>query len=407
MKVCYCSLLLPDAEKLMSKTKSKLSFSRHKFGVSVLEGIDYNLNGNVTVFNIINTVNFPAYKQLIFRSEDWSHNNKSKNRHIGYINLFIIKYITQYIMLKRNLKRWIKENSEDELVIYVQDMYFPSVCASLSVAKKRKNIKTCLMTGDLNGKYGLAHDSNGFKNWLLKKKDDYINKKIKTFDSFVLVTKFMAEAMGVQDKPTAIMECLYSPGNSELYDVSNKDTTEKIIFNAGAIREEYGISHLLRAFSMIEDEHYSLWIAGGGDGVNEVKEYEKKDSRIKYLGFITPKQVEEYQQKATVLINPRTSEHEFVKYSFASKNMECLASGKPYIAHKLPCNPPEYDEFIQYPVDETDEALKNKIIEVCEMSSHEKNEIATRSRNFILDEKNPQKQCEKIVEMLKKLYTDF
>lgn len=404
MKICYCSLLLPDAEKLMRKTKSKLSFSRHKFGTNILEGLDYNSNGNVTVFNIINTVNFPQYKQLIFKTEEWSHNNKSQNRHVGYINLFIVKYITQYLMLKKNLKRWIKENGDEQLVIYVQDMYFPSVCAALATAKKRKNVKTCLMTGDLNGKYGLASDCSKFKNWLIEKKDNYINKKIKEFDSFVLVTKFMAEAMGVQDKPNTIMECLYSPENSKLYEVDNKETSEKIIFNAGAIREEYGISHLLRAFSMIQDENYRLWIAGGGDGVDEVKEYEKKDSRIKYLGFISPKQVEEYQQIATALINPRTSEHEFVKYSFASKNMECLASGKPYIAHRLPCNPVEYDDFIQYPINETDEALKDEIIKVCEMTKQERDKIGIKSRNFILKEKNPMKQCKKIYDMLENMW---
>ena len=85
--------------------------------------------------------------------------------------------------------------------------------------------------------------------------------------------------------------------------------------------------------------------------------------------------------------------------------MECLASGKPYIAHDLICNPPEYREYIQYPTDESDGALANKIVEICSLSSEERNEIGEKARQFILMEKNPKVQCGKIVAMMnEKIY---
>ena len=151
---------------------------------------------------------------------------------------------------------------------------------------------------------------------------------------------------------------------------------------------------------MIEGDNYRLQIAGNGDAVELVKKYAALDKRITYLGYITPDEVEEYQKSATVLVNPRTSEYEFVKYSFPSKNMECLASGKPYIAHNLICDPEEYHSFIQYPVDESDDALARKIVEVCSLSEEERNEIGERARQFILTEKNPKIQCKKIVDMI-------
>lgn len=404
MKICFCSLLLPNEEELLSKTKAKLSFSRHKFGLSVLEGLEENLKGNLTVMNIINTVNFPKYKQLIFKTQCWSHNKKAKDYHLGYVNLFVIKYLTQAFTLKRKLEKWIKQHpAQEKLILYVQDMYFPSIMAVLSVCKKYKNVKTCLMTGDLTGKYGLTPDSNPLKSKLILLKDKYVNKKIKLFDSFVLVTKYMANAMGVSDYPYTVMECLYSVDANDLSKVNNKNQLEKTLFYAGALREEYGIIHLLRAFSLIQDSSYRLLLAGGGEAVEVIKKWIKKDKRIKYLGFISPSEVTAYQEISDVLINPRTSEHEFVKYSFASKTMECLVSGKPYIAHKLPCNPPEYDAFIQYPENESDEALRDKMIEVCEMEKKEKDLLCEKSRKFIIEEKNPKKQCEKIVKMLKKI----
>ena len=405
MKICFCSLLLPDAEKLMSKTKSKLSFSRHKFGLSVLEGLEANAPGDVYDYNIINTVNFPAYKQLFFKTEHWSHRTGADDLHIGYVNLFVVKYVTQYWKLKRALKKFIKANKNEKCVLYVQDMYFPSVCAALDAAKGHPNVKTCLMTGDLNGKFGLKPDSNSLKNRLSVYKDRYINKRVREFDSFVLVTKYMAEAMGVSDKPHTVMECIFSQSNASLQEIDNCENPsgEKMVFYAGALREEYGILHLLRAFSLIEDENFRLVIAGGGDAEEAIREYAEKDPRIRFLGFISPAEVEKYQNEATLLVNPRTSEHEFVKYSFASKNMDCLASGKPYVAHKLPCNPPEYDSYILYPDSESDQDLAKRIQEVAALPKAEKDEIAQKARDFILTDKTPAGGCGKIIEMLREL----
>lgn len=107
---------------------------------------------------------------------------------------------------------------------------------------------------------------------------------------------------------------------------------------------------------------------------------------------------------ATVLVNPRTTELEFVKYSFASKTLECLASGKPYIAHKLPCDPPEYNGPIIYADNESDEAVAAKIVEICELPDNERDEIGQKAREFVLTQKKPKVMCKKIVDMLYKNY---
>ena len=133
--------------------------------------------------------------------------------------------------------------------------------------------------------------------------------------------------------------------------------------------------------------------------MHTVKEYQKRYSNIEYLGFLTPQEVDIRQQQSTVLISPRTSQYEYVKYSFPSKTMECLASGIPYIAHRLPCDPPEYADHIQYADGETDEALKNKIIQICSLTEMERNLMGEKARNFINEEKNPSVMTKRIVTM--------
>lgn len=67
------------------------------------------------------------------------------------------------------------------------------------------------------------------------------------------------------------MECTYTAPIyiSERESLNLTGAEERIIFYAGALREEYGIIHLLRAFSLIKDNRYRLWLAGGGRAANK------------------------------------------------------------------------------------------------------------------------------------------
>lgn len=408
MKVAYCSLLLPEEKRLSERTKERLSgISLHKFTRAVIEGIDNNMDEPVTVFNIINTLNYPKFPDLFFKTEKWHHRENSNDWHIGYINLIAVKYITQANNLLKKLEAWKKSLNEDKCIICVHHIYFPSMYAAWKMKKKYGDkIILCLITGDMNGKYGLKSQyKTNLKQVLLKFVEKKIDIMAKSFDCFVFATKDMAKAFGVDKKPFTVVECAYLAPT--YVDVNKKfvdDETRKIIFYAGALREEYGLLHLLRAFSEISDKQYCLQLAGDGNAVPFIQEAAQSDSRIEYLGFLTPQQVDEYQRKATVLISPRIAgDYEYVKYSFPSKTMECLASGKPYIAHKLPCDPTEYGKVIQYAKDESDEALRDKIVEICGLSKVERDEIGRKAREFVLKEKNPVVMAKQIVKMWEKM----
>ena len=269
------------------------------------------------------------------------------------------------------------------------------------MAKKyRGRVSICLNTGDIPGAYGLV--SQFKKNLKQILTEELVEKNImrlsKQFDCYVFVTKDMAEALGVEQKPFTVVECTYvEPDYAKT--ISFEKRKEKVIFYAGSIRKEYGIDHLLRAFSLIEDPDYRLVIAGGGAGEELVKEFASKDKRIEFIGFVTPQEVLRRQLESSVLVSPRQTNFEFVKYSFPSKSVDCLASGIPYVAHKLPCDPPEYAQYINYPADESDESLKEKLVEICEMTKEERDAIGARAKAFVLNEKNPATMAKRIVDM--------
>ncbi|MCI8287948.1 MAG: glycosyltransferase family 4 protein [Lachnospiraceae bacterium] len=393
MNIAYCSLLLPEEKKIAERSKERLSgISIHKVSTAEIKGIDENLGKPVDIFNIINTINFPKFPQLIFKTENWNHSNEDghKDYHIGYINLFGIKYISQYWGQYHHLLKWVKQ-CKGNCIICIHHIYLPSMMAAVKLGKRYQNkVKLCLNTGDVPGNYGLQGQYRKNIKQLLTEKivDCNIIKLAKKFDCFIFVTKDMVKAFGVEDKPYTVVECAYiQPDYAKNMKII--DSKIKTIFYAGAIRKEYGIEHLLKAFSLIKEPEYRLFIAGGGADEKLVKSYEENDNRIKLLGFITPQEVLKYQLSSHVLVSPRQSNYKFVKYSFPSKAVDSLASGIPYVAHKLPCDPPEYADYINYPYDESDEALKDKLIEICNLSFAERKAIGEKARKFILEEKNP------------------
>lgn len=405
MDIAYCSMWIPESGALVYNEKVYArGISAHKLARALIFGMEHHLGRPVSLFNVINTPNFPKIPSLLVQSRQWAHVEGARDYQIGFINLFGIKYITQAVNLYKSLARWVKQSTEEKHAICVHYMYYPFMVAACALKRKYGDrVVLCLITGDLVGKYTVAIP--GYERGIKQKALDFVNKRVemlaKQFEGFVFATKEMASALCVEEKPFSILECAYlPPENMDLSDEISEDEQHKTIFYAGVLREEYGISHLLRAFSMIEYPEYRLWIAGAGEAAFAIKEYAKKDKRIELLGYLTPQEVNRRQKVSTVLINPRTSGYEYVKYSFPSKTMECLASGKPFIAHCLPCDPPEYAAYIQYAEGESDEALKSKIVEICKMGKEQRDKIGEKGRQFILQEKNPQVMSKRILDIL-------
>lgn len=393
----YC-----DIDRDMKKMKTPQPVSGHKFQANLLRGLKDN-GLEIMVVNIPLVRYFPHFSKIFFKDKEYIFENNRCGINIGFVNLPILNYITQFISLKRIIYKYIRENANETIMFISYNNYLP-ISLALMYGKK-KDIFLCNVIADLYGKFAvsLTHRNDGIVGKLREKIDEKQNELSNQHDAYVLLTKYMADALEINDRPYVVVEGMYSENveikGEEIITIPKKDDIRNI-FYAGAVGLQYGLEHLLRAFSLIEGDDYRLQIAGNGDAVDRVKKYAALDKRITYLGYITPGEVEKYQKSAIVLVNPRTSEYGFVKYSFPSKNMECLASGKPYIAHDLICNPEEYRPYIQYPMDESDGALAKKIIEVCSLSEEERNAIGEKARRFILTEKNPKTQCKKIVDLI-------
>ena len=398
MKIIFCGNLYVKIDVDMKKMKIPPPVSSHKFQMNLIEGFLKNRQ-NVIVVNLPRVRYYPNYPKIFFRKSSYDWNGREMGENIGFINLLGLNYLTQKISFEKTLKKYIRQFPDEKYVLVCFNNYLPINKAMLSVRNQYSNVSVCSVVGDLHGKYGLhvSERYDGLRGKIIysieKKQDELTGQS----DIFGLLTEQMADVLEIKDKSHVVIEGIYSDKTKKK--VTKTSNSYKTIFYAGAIEEEYGILHLLRAFSLVEGDDYRLKLAGGGGAVEDVKKYAARDYRISYLGFLTPEEVEYHQQMATMLINPRTSGKEYVKYSFPSKTMECLASGKLFIGHKLPCIPKDYDQYIQYPKDESDAALARKIVECGEMEEKMALEFGEKAREFIVTNKNPENQCRKLIEL--------
>ena len=385
----FCSNLFVEEEKVIKNSKNPPSMSIHRFQKSIIRGFEKNN----FAFNIINAPlmrAFPNYS-VKKKKKTYTVQNGHEVINVGFCNLPGLNYITKTVSLYLELKG-IAENLYQKTTFLLYNSYLPQSIAILLLKKKYKNVVSCNIVADIHGNYGLKTYSKGLKGFLTKQVgeiEDYFGKK---HDSFVFLTEEMNKVFNKNHKPYIVMEGIYTENNSD--DIRIAD--ENIILYAGTLRLDYGIKHLLDAFSLIKDPSYKLYLAGGGDMVDTIMKYQKNDDRIKYLGYLSQDELLNVQQKAKVFVNPRENKEAFVKYSFPSKTMECLASGKPLISHKLSCYGTEYQNYIDFAEDDSALSLAKKIVEVCERTDNELLERGKVSRKFILNEKCEKNQVKKI-----------
>ena len=78
-----------------------------------------------------------------------------------------------------------------------------------------------------------------------------------------------------------------------------------------------------------------------------------------------------------------------------------MLSGKSVVMHKLPGVPDEYYEYVFSPVEESILSLKECIEGVLSMNPSYRKNKAVAGRNFVLSNKNAQKQVSRIIDFIK------
>lgn len=230
---------------------------------------------------------------------------------------------------------------------------------------------------------------------------NHINQRlINMADGYVLLTRQMNDVVNPSGKPYVVLE---GHADIRMADVERPRVTseKRTVMYAGALYEQYGVANLVESFVRIAGENEELHLYGNGKYVSELMKVIESYPHIVYHGCCPNDQVVKAELEATVLVNPRTSEGEYTKYSFPSKTMEYIASGTPVLCAKLPGFPDEYDDYLYYFDESSEDGLATALREVLDKSPAELDAFGKRAKAYVLAEKNHIKQAGHIMQFIK------
>ena len=107
-----------------------------------------------------------------------------------------------------------------------------------------------------------------------------------------------------------------------------------------------------------------------------------------------------YEQKASLLVNVRDPNEAFTSYSFPSKTIEYMLSGTPLLTTRLPGIPKEYDKYLILIEDNLPQTIASGIETAFRMTSEARQSLGNAAACFIAEEKNSEKQAEKILRFI-------
>lgn len=118
---------------------------------------------------------------------------------------------------------------------------------------------------------------------------------------------------------------------------------------------------------------------------------------MKYFGVKFNDEIGKAEQRATLLINPRPTDKEFVKYSFPSKNMEYMSSGTPLLTTRFPGMPADYYPYVYILDEEAPEGMANSLKEILGQSEATLHQKGLSAQEFVLKNKTGKMQAKNIV----------
>lgn len=391
----FLSLMIPKEieEQVRKKSKNNMQDAANALQWHIYDGLCANLSKGIDVINVVPVGSFPQYySEPFIKKERFSENFLN----VGFCNVKLIRKLLLAGSVYRALRSYYKDKSgEKTLLVYTMNSAFLQAITKLK--KRVKDISVCAVVADLPDMSSLSSK----KSRLNKLFDKFLSKKSYSaadcIDKYVLLTEHMADYMGIT-KPFCVMEGIST--ETEAAEPSG-DSALKTVLYTGTLHKRFGVTDLVDAFMLTEDRSMRLVICGVGDSEEYIRIAAARDSRIDFRGQVTREEALRLQREATVLVNPRKNNEEFTKYSFPSKNLEYLSSGKPLIAYKLDGIPDEYDGYIYYVKDDSPEGLANALKEVCSMPYEKRRLFGEEARRFVLREKNCVVQTNKILEFIK------
>ena len=395
-KIVFLGGFFPKEEekRIEESSKKHVQMAANVLQWKLIEGLYSDI---IKLYTGISVGSFPKnYKDMYIKKAEYTYKYENDIKKIGFCNLSLFKQIFYHYSYMKELKKEFKNSKKDKVVI----AYSCGLIKELNYIKKiNPRIKCILIVPDLI-EFTSLDNKNKFLEFYKKTEGKRFLKYISNnvIDGYVVLTSYMAEYLKLPKEKYVVIEGIASNINENNF--VYRFNSMKTILYTGSLAEKYGIFNLIEEFKKVKG-NYRLVICGGGNENQKIYEKCKEDSRIEFKGLVTHEEAIKLQISADILVNPRKETEEYTKYSFPSKLLEYLTTGRPVVCYKLKGIPVEYSEVFFYASSQKG-GLAKKLQEVGELSEEDYNAYAKKAKE-LLKLKTPEKQCEKIMTLLEKV----
>lgn len=350
----------------------------------------------VEVINLPYLGSYPKYyKKVNFETTVDVHTSKKLTiNNVNYCNLVIYKNISRIIKSFFRSYRVLKSNNKEDALFFIYAMHLPFLIAAFLLKMLFSETKFFVIVPDLPE---FMANRKGFIAIFYNNMAKISYKLVNSLDGVVVITEKMKDKFS-NGLDKVVIEGIAS--NNDFDEINNCSLNKENFFlYSGTLDNRYGLEKMIESFSAINLENFSLYICGEGPDKRTVLDATNKNKNIKYLGILHRDEVLILQQKAKLLINPRTNDGEYTQYSFPSKTLEYMSSGTPVLMYKLSGIPNEYYDYV-YTIENTADAFSDSLRRLALTDLSELQLKGNAARKFVEKYKNPAAQVNKIFDTI-------
>lgn len=369
-----------------------------KYHRLMMEGLKENIDGNLTAISVF-PVNREWTKQVTFPREEEMVSG-IYYIYSQFVNYPVIKQISIVVNIKREVKKLMKRNHGQTIIIC--DILNQTLAKGARQIGKKYGLPVLGIVTDVPGHTSGARrkDCSFFKRKLKEYAEMRCCKTMMKYDAYLFLTDAMSDIVNLNYKPYVVIEGQADISLADVDNIIENKSIPKVIMYAGGIHKEFGIPDLVQAFIAGHFDDWELHIYGDGNFQRELEDIVSRNKAVKYFGVQSNELIVEKQIKATLLVNPRFTAAEYVKYSFPSKTLESMISGTPLLTTRLPGMPKDYYDYVYLFNEETENGFLNVLSDVLNYNSTELHEMGCNAKLFAINNKNNIKQAEKLTKFI-------
>lgn len=408
MKVLLIGFLVPEEtiEKLAAVDRFS-EIAANKLQWNLVNGIEQASGEAVDLISSLPIHDYPLSPYIVVWTARWHHRQESKDIMLPFLNLLILKHLTRFASCFYHTCVWlIRNRGKSKKVVLVYGSHSGHQAAALAavwlLGGKIANIVTDLPSDPP------FHE--GIVRTCIRKLDrSILLAGMRRMDGLIVLARRLAVDLAPHVR-WLLMEGVVSLNELESLDrkraaaIAEATGKEFVLMYSGGLNASYGVRLLMDAFALLTEDYYRLWLLGKGDMVGRVEEAARRDERIGYFGIVPNRDAVDMAMRATVLINPRPSKGTFTAYSFPSKILEYMMTGRPIISTRLSGIPEEYFSYLICLEEETPEGLAARIRMVASWERRKLNLLGEGAREFVKSQKNHIVQGERVFRFLESLH---